>query len=137
MWSKAQAVGVVGGSRVCVCGGLCCPTCGAGRVMQQRFVCRDASAPAGSVSSRRELKGDLRRGGTLVPWRGECKLCVPGKTGLLVPPVPGGTCSPFLWHCGQLLLQVSCTCGGESPGEPLGQRLEQLGLAGAGAGMDY
>lgn len=32
--------------------------------------------------------------GARVPWRGECG-CVPGKTGLLVPPVPRGTCSPF------------------------------------------
>lgn len=67
---------------------------------------------------------------------------MPGKTGLLIPSVPRGTCSPFLWHagelwhCGQQLLHVSRTCDGKSPGEPLGQRSEQLGLAGLGAGMD-
>lgn len=37
-----------------------------------------------------------RLGGATVPCRGGCRLCVHGETGLLLPPVPRGTCSPFL-----------------------------------------
>lgn len=40
--------------------------------------------------------------GARVPWKGEYKLCVHGETGLLVPPVPRGTCFPFLLSAGEL-----------------------------------
>lgn len=79
-----------------------------------------------------------RLGGARVACRGGCRLRVHGETGLLVPPAPRGTCSPFLWRagelwgCGMSLLHTSvCTCGWGSPGEPLRQRSEllRLGLA--------
>lgn len=74
-------------------------------------------------------------GGTWVPWRDVCRLCVCGETGLLVPHVLRGMFPPSfgeLWGCELPLLHVSvCTCGGRSPREPLRQRLEvlRLGLA--------
>lgn len=43
-----------------------------------------------------------RLGGARMPCRGGCRLCVHGETGLLLPPVPRGTCSPFLWCAGGL-----------------------------------
>lgn len=73
-----------------------------------------------------------RLGGTWVPWRSVCRLCVHGETGLLVPLVLNGTFPPSfgeLWGCELLLLHLSvCTGGRGSPGEPLGQRLEVLWL---------
>lgn len=96
--------------------------------MWQRFVCRDgvASAPAASVSNRKEMKGDLHSGGTLgsrgTPERWMWAVCL-GKQGCLcllcqeghVPPSSG-----MLESCG--IVGSCCSmCDGEVLEGPWGR----------------